>query len=287
MTAATSSSSFRFVPTCLVFSLVILPPILRAQSAGAEAPYQEVFYQSGKLRLQAYLYKPQGAGPFPAVIYNHGSRPGRERAPTPFLFIGKMLTAAGYVVLVPERRGYGQSDGQPFSEAVGQDRGGRFVRRMQAETDDVLAALDFLKTVPDADTRRVGIMGWSLGGIVTMFAASRSSAFRAVVDQAGAALTWDSSPAMQGALSEAAGRVEIPVLAMDAENDRTTAAVKAVVRALEKRRIPAKLIIYPPYTPPQPPGDIAPGHLIFAAPGAHIWEDDLKTFFAEHLSGSQ
>ena len=264
------SSSFRFAGKALVFFLLILPSVLRAQGAGAEAPYQEVFYPNGKLRLQAYLYKPPGAGPLPVVIYNHGSRRGRERAPTPFVFIGKMLTAAGYVVLVPERRGYGESGGEPFSEAVGQDRGRRFVERMQAETDDVLAALDFLKTVPDADTSRAGIMGWSLGGIVTIFATSRSPAFRAAVDQAGAALTWDNSPAMQHALSVAAARVSIPVLAMDAENDRTTEAVKAVVRELEKRKIPAKLIIYPPYTPAQSAGDIAPGHLIFAAPGAHI-----------------
>lgn len=40
------------------------------------------------------------------------------------------------------------------------------------------------------DQRRLGIMGWSFGGIVTIFAASRSDAFRAVVDQAGGALTW-------------------------------------------------------------------------------------------------
>src|SRR5271169_4022511 len=150
------------------FALVMLSPIVSAQDSEADKPYQEMFYQSGKLRLQAYLYKPQGAGPFPVVIYNHGSRRGRERNPTPFVFIGKMLTVAGYVVLVPERRGYGQSDGQTFTEAIGQDRGGRFVERMQAETDDVLAALDFLKTVPYADTGRVGIMGWSLGGIVTV-----------------------------------------------------------------------------------------------------------------------
>jgi hypothetical protein len=54
----------RFSRARLVFlAVVILPAILRVPGAGAEAPYQEVFYQSGKLRLQAYLYKPQGVGP--------------------------------------------------------------------------------------------------------------------------------------------------------------------------------------------------------------------------------
>ena len=265
--------------------LVVLSPILCAQGAGEDKPYEEVSYLSGKLRIQAYLYKPQGPGPFPVIIYNHGSRQGRERTPVPFAYIGKMLVESGYVVLVPERRGYGLSEGRQFSEEVGTDRGDRFVERMRAETEDVLAGADYLKTVPYADTKRMGIMGWSLGGIVTIFAAGNSRLFQVAVDQAGASLTWDSSPAMRHALLDAAKRIEIPTLAMDAENDRSTESVRAVTQELEKRKIPARLIIYPPYTPPEPPGNVAPGHLIFAAPGAHLWEKDLKAFLAEHLNG--
>src|SRR5262249_50582287 len=37
----------------------------------ADSAYTEVFYPSGSLRIQAYLYKPHGDGPFPVVIYNH------------------------------------------------------------------------------------------------------------------------------------------------------------------------------------------------------------------------
>jgi dipeptidyl aminopeptidase/acylaminoacyl peptidase len=43
---------------------------------------------------------------------------------------------------------------------------------MQAESTDVLAALDFPRTQQFVDQRRLGIMGWSFGGIVTIFAAS-------------------------------------------------------------------------------------------------------------------
>src|SRR5262245_8932813 len=78
------------------------------QTAGAAT---ELFYSSGGLRIQAYLYRPAGDGPFPAVVYNHGSRTGRERDSLPFAHIGALLEGAGYVVLVPERRGYGRSDG--------------------------------------------------------------------------------------------------------------------------------------------------------------------------------
>src|SRR5216684_8560803 len=71
--------------------------------------YEEVFYPSGKLRIQAYVYKPAGEGPFPVVIYNHGSRSTGERVPMPFVYVGSMLAASDYLVLVPERRGYGLS----------------------------------------------------------------------------------------------------------------------------------------------------------------------------------
>src|SRR5438046_2321215 len=111
--------------------------------------YSEVFFKSGALRIQAYLYKPAGNGPFPLIIYNHGSREGQERTEQPFPFVGRVLLPAGYAVLVPERRGYGKSDGETFRQEVGSDTGAKFINRLQAETGDVLAALEYLKTLPE------------------------------------------------------------------------------------------------------------------------------------------
>ena len=67
-------------------------------------PFKTVYYDNAGLRLEAYLYEPKGTGPFPVVIFNHGSRQGSERVERPFQFIGAVLTEAGYAVLVPERR---------------------------------------------------------------------------------------------------------------------------------------------------------------------------------------
>ena len=95
-------------------------------------PFKTVYYDNAGLRLEAYLYEPKGTGPFPVVIFNHGSRQGLERAERPFQYIGALLTEAGYAVLVPERRGYGKSDGQTFAEEVGADKGPKFIARMKA-----------------------------------------------------------------------------------------------------------------------------------------------------------
>jgi hypothetical protein len=78
---------------CVSWALGFIPAALHAQNANTEKAYEEVFYPNGKLRIQAYLYLPQGDGPFPVVIYNHGSRAGRERNSIPFAYVGRMLAS--------------------------------------------------------------------------------------------------------------------------------------------------------------------------------------------------
>lgn len=50
-----------------------------AQTNSKQPTYETAFYPSAKLKIEAYVFKPEGPGPFPIVIYNHGSRPGHER----------------------------------------------------------------------------------------------------------------------------------------------------------------------------------------------------------------
>jgi dienelactone hydrolase len=277
---------------CLIILLLALAMAeARGQPVAEPQSYTEVYYYSGRLRIQAYLYRPPGNGPFPLVIYNHGSRENRERESRPFSYVGGILLQSGYAVLVPERRGYGRSDGLTYTEEMRQTLGRRgaavespqFVGRLQAEADDVLSALEFIRTLPFVDQPRLGIMGWSFGGIVTMFAVSRSSVFRAAVDQAGGALTWDGSAALREALLAAARQVRSPVLLMVAQNDRTTASITTLASALQAQNPATELIIYPPFTPSRNPRSTAPGHLIFSEEGSAIWENDVRTFFSKHL----
>jgi len=166
---------------------------------------------------------------------------------------------------------------------VGNDQS-RLITRLQAETDDVLAATDYLRTVRFADTRRIGIMGWSLGGIVTMFAVSRSTTFAVAIDQAGAALTWDGSAQVRSALIAAAEKGTTPALLLVAQNDRTTASITTLAEIFKKRGVPHRMVIYEPFTPQQAGGAAtAPGHLVFSAQGTHVWERDVLEFLGRYL----
>ena len=247
-------------------------------------PYETRFYAHDGLRLESYLYRPAGPGPYPLVVYNHGSAtPDEEKKEWPAPFIARLLVPAGYAVLVPERRGYARSEGKAFSEEIGADRGARYVARMEEEAGDVVAAADDVTRDPDlrVDTKRVAIMGWSFGGIVTTLAAAHGPRFAAVVVQAPGALNWDRSSDLRKALTKAATRIEVPIQCMVAENDATTESARAV--CTNARGTPAELKVYPPFTPTTLRAGSAPGHALFSFQGVKIWGPDLLAFLAQHL----
>jgi dienelactone hydrolase len=158
--------------------------------------------------------------------------------------------------------------------------------RLQAETDDVLAAIDYLRAVKFADISRIGIMGWSFGGIVTMLAASRSTVFLAAVDQAGGALSWDENPVLRSTLIAAARKAATPTLFMVAKNDRTTSSITTLADIFKNRGVPYRMVIYEPFTPAQGTRVAAPGHAVFSAQGASVWETDVVQFLGRYLGAS-
>jgi hypothetical protein len=75
----------------------------------AKRPFELVSLTSGNLKLYGALWKPQGAGPFPAIIYNHGSEQRNALVAGPdkgYGNIGKFYASKGFVCLLPLRRGH-------------------------------------------------------------------------------------------------------------------------------------------------------------------------------------
>ncbi len=128
------------------------------------ASYEEVsFTTSDGLRLRGwYIPSKNGA----AVI----SFPGRSSSQTR----AKMLARHGYGVLLFDRRGEGESDGDPNLFGWEGER-------------DIHAAVAFLQRRPDVDPERIGGIGLSVGGEMMIEAAAESSALKAIVSEGGSA----------------------------------------------------------------------------------------------------
>ena len=147
---------------------------------------KSVTWQHDGFDVQGWLMIPAGVAPdktYPMVTIVHG---GPSSAVTPrFTAQGSAveLLDAGYYVFQPNPRGsYGQ--GEAFTRANIRDFGG-------ADLGDIMAGIDAVEKVAPVDEGRLGIMGHSYGGFMTMWTVTHSHRFKAAVAGAGIA-NWSS-----------------------------------------------------------------------------------------------
>lgn len=150
--------------------------------------------------LETTLFRPDGPGPFPLLVINHGKQAGkpqlqrRER----FIFMATAFVRRGYAVLVPMRRGFSRSSGQY------PDYGCDMLSNGYAQADDVLAALAYARRQSWVDRERIVVAGQSYGGLATMALATRAPpGVRGVLNFAGGLRVDDNSCDWQGALVRA------------------------------------------------------------------------------------
>ncbi|MBI4519739.1 MAG: alpha/beta fold hydrolase, partial [Gemmatimonadetes bacterium] len=140
--------------------------IYRAKSAGV-VDFQKIKYRSriGDIDVPAYVFQPlQKRGPrgHAAMIWVHGGVHGNW-GETMWPFVREAVER-GYVIIAPEYRG-STGYGKEFHHAI--DYGGY-------EVDDVMTAYDWLvSNLPHVDPSRVGMMGWSHGGFITLHSVLR------------------------------------------------------------------------------------------------------------------
>ncbi|MGC8826684.1 MAG: alpha/beta hydrolase family protein [Anaerolineae bacterium] len=152
-------------------------------SPGATYDRYLVPYLSEGLKIYALLTVPRGEKPasgWPVIIFNHGYIPPTEyRTTERYAAYVDALARSGYIVLKPDYRGHGNSEG----EAVGG-------YGSPAYTIDVLNALASIQRFPDADPERIGMWGHSMGGHITLRAMVVSKEIKAGVIWAGVVASY-------------------------------------------------------------------------------------------------
>jgi len=147
----------------------------RAASAGF-FQMEKITYRSkvGDMDIPAFVFQPlavRGAKGHPAIVWVHENIRGHlYEHYIPYV---REATAKGYIVIAPEYRG-SIGYGKTFYDAI--DYGGN-------EVDDVVTAVDVLKQkYPQVDPSRIGIIGWSHGGMITLLSIFRNATmFKAAV----------------------------------------------------------------------------------------------------------
>ena len=234
---------------------------------------QEVVFPSGALQLHGFVWKPPGDGPFPAVLWNHGSEklPGSQPA------LGRFYTGRGYVFFIPHRRGQGRSPGtyigDELAATLAPSRPARQIALLEAQVDDVLAALTFLEAQPYVARDRVAMSGCSYGGIETLLAGERKPHVIALVPFAPGAESWSSNSGLQARLLRAVAAAAVPLFLLQAQNDYNLAPSNVLGPAVRKHGPPSAAKIYPPFG-----ASNADGHYGFCATATGVWGDDVLAF---------
>jgi dipeptidyl aminopeptidase/acylaminoacyl peptidase len=226
---------------------------------------RSLHWKSDEFTVQGWLLYPRNYDPkrrYPMVVSVHGGPAWAKRPGWPNTgFDAALLSSEGYFVFYPNPRGsYGQ--GEAFTRANVKDFGHGDLRDILTGVDEVV------KTMP-VDKNRLGILGWSYGGYMTMWAVTQTNRFRAAVAGAGVA-NWQSyygqngidqwlipyfgasvydDPAVYARSSPInfIKKVRTPTLVLVGDRDVECPAPQSYEfwRALRRLGVPTQLVVYP------------------------------------------
>jgi dipeptidyl aminopeptidase/acylaminoacyl peptidase len=254
-------------------------------SPTVSARAEVVSFPSGKLKLKGVLYKPKGTGPFPAVVYNHGSAPGMLSKQA-FEALGPVFASHGWVFFGPYRRGQGLSaSAGPYigdQIAAAEKKGGvtagaaTMVRLLETDhLNDQLAALAWLRAQSFVEPDRIAVAGTSFGGIEAVLGAERGS-YCAAVDTSGAAESWADAPAVRALMTRAVRNARAPIFFFQAENDYDLSPSRTLSAAMKHAGKEFEIKIYPPFGK-----STQDGHT-FGYFGSAVWSADVFRFLDQH-----
>ena len=138
-----------------------------------EVSIEKITYESDGLKVKGYLVQPKNAGKYPCIIYNRGgNQEFGKLTPKKAVFILARVASWGYVVAASQYRGNDGGEGK-------EEFGGK-------DVNDVLNLIPLFGHVKNSDTSKMGLYGWSRGGMMTYLTLTRTDQFKAAVVGGGA-----------------------------------------------------------------------------------------------------
>jgi dienelactone hydrolase len=270
---------------------------------GAAAAHEEHAYYGPRLieeqvriptaegrSLAATILRPEGEGPYGAVILNHGvSASARERArESSDLLINSAAVFArrGYVVVMPLRRGFGATGGR-MAEDPGSCANPDYFHGEANAADDVMAAYDYTRALPYVAGAHMILAGQSAGGMVAVFTAGTRNppGLVAVLSFAGGrGGDPDSTPGVPCAVEavakvfESVGEtIRVPVLFNYSENDLffSPKVSREWFERFNSHGAHGEYVLQPAFG--------KDGHYLFADTlGVRYWLPTVESFLARH-----
>jgi dienelactone hydrolase len=148
---------------------------------------------------------------------------------------------------------------------------------MELHLEDQMAALTYLKSLPDVDQQRLAVAGCSFGGIQTVLMAEKGLGLRAAVDFAGAAQNWQQAPDLRARMLQAVQHAQIPIFFIQAKNDYDISPSRELAAAMEKSARPHALQIFPPF------GKSNQDAHEFCIHGADLWGSQVFSFLSQSM----
>ncbi len=205
-------------------------------AAGAE---QHVTIPGDGVTLRAVVFRPAGSGPFPAVVALHGCGGLTNRAgklDPHYQEWGERLARAGFVVVLPDSFG---------SRGLGSQCriSNRKVRASRERIADAEAALRWLQTQPFVIATHISLLGWSNGGVTTLWAVRPQAAPRDGLPDFRSAVAFYPGCRRLGDIAWSA-RIPTLILIGRADDWTTAKACQQMVAGARKRGAQTTIITY-------------------------------------------
>jgi dienelactone hydrolase len=223
----------------MAFRMLVIALAGALTSSGATAAPEHIDIPEGDLTLHASLYRPEGAGPFPAVIALHDCGGLNQRPNTEAQLYSewaKKLVGDGFIVLFPDSfgsRGLGSQCREHH----------RTVHAWRERVADVNAARHWLEEQNYVRHDRISLLGWSNGAVAALSTIRRTAARTETADFRSAVAFYPSCRR----LLETAWSARVPTLILIGSADDWTpaAACQQMVAGARGRSAHVQIVVYP------------------------------------------